>query len=411
MNSINRSSFRQKKFLKTTIMTIQFKQQNSSIKMRISNGRNGFDILKTLPYKITPPIIWNSKLQLTVNNLKLNIKLIEIKSIILEGVNNAILKNESVTKELVIRLYNGFINPQILVNESPLLIDYIDIFKMDKSLGLSTLPRLRTLKNWILKFDKTVKVSNIDINWVRRFADYSIEKNYSESTINKQVQLVKQILTFAENNNINIQRNTFNYRLKKESTITHALNEHELDLIFNLKDLSKGLNNSKKLFLIACTTGLRISDLKRINNLRIIDGFIHLTTQKTKQNIIVPINPKVEAFISEVKPITEQVFNRNIKRICKLAGINEMVDGYIRSKGNKRILGNYPKYMLISSHTGRRSFCTNLYGKLPTMVIMAITGHTTERSFLTYIKKPQRDFAEQLKEYYLEKDKGERRNT
>ena len=57
----------------------------------------------------------------------------------------------------------------------------------------------------------------------------------------------------------------------------------------------------------------------------------------------------------------------------------------------------------------RRTFATNLYGKLPTMVIMAITGHTTEKSFLTYIKKPQRDFAERLKEYYLENSAGERR--
>ena len=381
-------------------MKVQFKKQKLSIKMRITNGRSKLDIIRTLPYKLTPLNAWNRKLQLTDDNLTLNMKLIELKFFILGGVNNAILNNERINKEFVLGLYGSFINPQIAVNESPLLIDYIDLFKKDKSLGLSTLPRLRTLKNWIAKFDKTINVSDIDIKWIRKFADYSIDNKYSESTINKQVQLLKQILTFAENNSIKVKRNAFNYRLKKESTITHALNERELDLIFNLKGLSEGLDNSRKLFLIGCTTGLRISDLKRICNLQITDGFIHLTTQKTKQNIIVPINPKVEAFISEVKPITEQVFNRNIKTICKLAGINEMVDGYIRGNGNKRIFGSYHKYKLISSHTGRRSFCTNLYGKLPTMVIMAITGHTTEKSFLTYIKKPQRDFAERLKEYY-----------
>jgi len=381
-------------------MKVQFKKQKLSIKMRITNGRSKLDIIRTLPYKLTPLNAWNRKLQLTDDNLTLNMKLIELKFFILGGVNNAILNNERINKEFVLGLYGSFINPQIAVNESPLLIDYIDLFKKDKSLGLSTLPRLRTLKNWIAKFDKTINVSDIDIKWIRKFADYSIDNKYSESTINKQVQLLKQILTFAENNSIKVKRNAFNYRLKKESTITHALNERELDLIFNLKGLSEGLDNSRKLFLIGCTTGLRISDLKRICNLQITDGFIHLTTQKTKQNIIVPINPKVEAFISEVKPITEQVFNRNIKTICKLASINEMVDGYIRGNGNKRIFGSYHKYKLISSHTGRRSFCTNLYGKLPTMVIMAITGHTTEKSFLTYIKKPQRDFAERLKEYY-----------
>lgn len=191
-------------------------------------------------------------------------------------------------------MYDSFINPQTTVNESPLLIDYIDVIKKDKSLGLSTLPRLRTLKNWISKFDKTINVSDIDIKWIRRFADYSINNKYSESTINKQVQLIKQVLTFAENNNIKVKRNAFNYRLKKETTLTHALNQQELDLIFNLIGLSKALDNSRKLFLIGCTTGLRISDLKRINNLQITEGFIHLTTQKTKQNIIVPINPKVK---------------------------------------------------------------------------------------------------------------------
>ena len=51
----------------------------------------------------------------------------------------------------------------------------------------------------------------------------------------------------------------------------------------------------------------------------------------------------------------------------------------------------------------RRSFASNLYGKVPTVVIMAITGHTTEGSFLTYIKKPQREFAEQLNQFYKRK--------
>ena len=81
---------------------------------------------------------------------------------------------------------------------------------------------------------------------------------------------------------------------------------------------------------------------------------------------------------------------------------------HTRGKDNKRILGVYPKYKLISSHTMRRSFASNLYGKVPTIVIMAITGHTTEKSFLTYIKKPQRDFAERLKDYYLKQEKREK---
>ena len=46
-----------------------------------------------------------------------------------------------------------------------------------------------------------------------------------------------------------------------------------------------------------------------------------------------------------------------------------------------------PKYELIGSHIGRRSFATNYYGKIPTALIMSVTGHLTESSFLMYIDR------------------------
>jgi integrase len=46
-----------------------------------------------------------------------------------------------------------------------------------------------------------------------------------------------------------------------------------------------------------------------------------------------------------------------------------------------------PKYELISSHTGRRSFCTNKFlQKIPVKAIMAISGHATEKAFMKYLK-------------------------
>ncbi len=53
----------------------------------------------------------------------------------------------------------------------------------------------------------------------------------------------------------------------------------------------------------------------------------------------------------------------------------------------------------------RRSFSTNLYGKIPTPVIMSITGHSTEKMFLTYIGKTQKDNAEILKQYWEDQKK------
>jgi integrase len=73
-----------------------------------------------------------------------------------------------------------------------------------------------------------------------------------------------------------------------------------------------------------------------------------------------------------------------------LAKINEKVQG--RYNGKKAI---YPKYKLISNHTGRKSFASNFYGlqgwTLPT--VMAITGHQSERSFLYYIDREDNTLA------------------
>jgi integrase len=76
-----------------------------------------------------------------------------------------------------------------------------------------------------------------------------------------------------------------------------------------------------------------------------------------------------------------------------MAEIDEPV--IIRERKNglcyKRTL---PKYDLISSHRARRSFATNAYlSGIPSISIMQITGHSTERAFLQYIKVSQEENA------------------
>ena len=42
---------------------------------------------------------------------------------------------------------------------------------------------------------------------------------------------------------------------------------------------------------------------------------------------------------------------------------------------------------MVSTHTARRSFCTNAYlSGMDSLDIMAISGHTSEKNFLKYIK-------------------------
>jgi integrase len=194
------------------------------------------------------------------------------------------------------------------------------------------------------------------------------------------------------------------------------LNEDEINKIFNHKFNSDYLDNARDWFIIGLRTGLRISDFLKLNKKNIVDGFIEKNTLKTDFPVIIPIHEQVQFVLDKRKgkfprEISDQKFNDYIKKVCEEVGINEEVEGakmdevVIRKNGEKETIfrkktGIYKKYELVTSHICRRSFATNLYGKIDTLTIMKITGHQTESQFLSYIKVTPKEYAEKLKSYW-----------
>ena len=100
--------------------------------------------------------------------------------------------------------------------------------------------------------------------------------------------------------------------------------------------------------------------------------------------------------------VNEQTFNELIKDICQEVGIKEM-QTYEKSKGGKKLTISQPKFEMVSSHTGRRTFATKYYNEgLSTITIMAMTGHKSEKSFMKYIKATSKDHANRLRKHYSE---------
>ena len=96
--------------------------------------------------------------------------------------------------------------------------------------------------------------------------------------------------------------------------------------------------------------------------------------------------------------MNDQKYNRLIKEVCKLAGFTQQVKGALINKETKRKEeGEYPKWQLVSSHIGRRSFASNNYGILPTPLVMYATGHTTEQMLLKYLQKTDDTFISVLR--------------
>ncbi len=145
----------------------------------------------------------------------------------------------------------------------------------------------------------------------------------------------------------------------------------------------------------------RVSDLLTLtpNQLRPAPNgglYVDIHQQKTDKKVTVGvINPTALEILRHrfPKKLLPQRFNKYLKIVLQKAGINEMVRGYkFNSLTQRKELGLFPKYHVISSHDLRRSFATNFFGKISTPILMNMTGHAKESTFMSYIgRDPNRD--------------------
>jgi len=249
------------------------------------------------------------------------------------------------------------------------------------------------------------------------------QQHLNPNTIGGYMDNIKLFCRNADQKDYNVSKD---YKLPEFYSPTNDTNdvyltEQEIDKIYCHKFEYDYLNNARDWLIIAVWTGLRVSDLLKLRPEDIKDGLIHNTNQKTDYPAIIPVHHQVEEILSRLggfpRKISEQKFNKYIKEVCKQAGIIERVEGARispievvgengkKTKIHRKQKGIYPKHELISSHTCRRSFATNHYGKLDTLTIMKISGHVTESQFLAYIKITPKEHAEKLKALWLSQRK------
>ncbi len=162
--------------------------------------------------------------------------------------------------------------------------------------------------------------------------------------------------------------------------------------------------NVRDLFLIGCYTGLRFSDFSKLAQQNIADDYITIQQTKTGEDVVIPVHNVIQKIIKKHNGIpaivSNQKFNSYLKDICKtIPAFSESVPKVITKAGKKLTL-NLKKGEMVSSHTARRSFATNEYlSGTPSITIMAVTGHKTEKAFLKYIKVTSKEHAEKNEIY------------
>ena len=269
---------------------------------------------------------------------------------------------------------------------------------------------VKTLKGFITKFkqfqdhiNRQYDFNDITIDFYNDYTNYLTSLNYSINTIGKHIKQIKTIMRLSRDEglheNIEIDKRMFKAISKKVENI--FLNEDELRQMYNL-DLShkKNYELARDVFLIGAFTAQRYSDYSRIRKEMIKGNNIELIQQKTGEKVIIPMRNEVKEILKKYDytlPKTyEQKVNKYIKEVGKLAGITELVQTE-KTKGGLIVKQDVPKYELIKTHTARRSGATNMYlAGIPSIDIMAITGHKTESEFLKYIKVTKKQIAQNL---------------
>lgn len=263
---------------------------------------------------------------------------------------------------------------------------------------------------------RIIDFNTIDLDFYTDFTEYLSKRlNLSTNTIGNHIKVLKSILNEATERglNKNLQYKSKKFSTTREQTDSISLSEKELKEIEDL-DLSNNsrLDNVRDLFLIGCYTGLRFSDFSTLKTDQMKDGFIEIKEViKTGNPLTIPIHPVVNKIVNKYngelpRAISNQKFNEYLKEIAiKVKSLHTPFETTM-TKGGLKISKRLNRYEFLTTHTARRSFATNLYlSDIPSITIMAITGHKTEKAFMRYIKLTPKDQAQLLKLHW------ERRNN
>lgn len=290
------------------------------------------------------------------------------------------------------------------------------------SIGLSEsrIKGYNALKNTINEYNKNLLISDCGTATFENFKKWLISKQYAPTTLYKKISDLKTICKYAQSKGIIVSSELGAIKTKKGSAYDDDMNvitltELEIKKIEDLKLNRLSLINARKWLILACYTGQRGTALTE----RIIkenfhphkDGYKIVLKQKKGNKIVsIPVLPKVKKIFESGLPhkISLQNLNNYIKEIGQLAKIDEPTIGTIKESikmsDKKTIQRNVkavrPKWMYFASHIGRRTFATNHYKKIPTPVIMRVTGHQKESTFLNYINQTDEDHLDDFFNYY-----------
>ena len=316
--------------------------------------------------------------------------------------------------------------------------EYCEIFYHENrnKLGERRAQSIRTAESRVREFKPDLTFEQINKKFYRDLINYFEDKNYKANYIGSIIKDLKRILNYATETGANTNLEYRDFKKPIERVYNIYLSEGEVEKIYNLqineesirqlnesqkkegeevkkhiggknmRSQIESLDRARKLFVIGCWTGLRVQNYLSIDpdiQVDLNENILHAIANKNGPKLEIPLHRLVRQILEKdgfPESISSQKLNEHIKVLGEMAGIDETIM-YSRTVGGKRKIFSSPKYKMITSHTARRSFASNLLLRgIPKQFIMAITGHSTESSFNLYTQAVQKDMLTQkLKDF------------
>ncbi|MRJ09688.1 site-specific integrase [Ornithobacterium rhinotracheale] len=278
----------------------------------------------------------------------------------------------------------------------------------------STKRKMKVVKSHLLEFDESANFKDFNEEKLTNYLIF-LQRNRKlrNSTTTKHIAWLKRFFKWATKKGYNDNNDFQNFAPKFKNTQKKIIfltpTEFKKFREFKIPNTKQYLERVRDVFLFQCFTGLRYSDVYNLKKTDVKNGFIEITTIKTADSLHIELNEHSRKILEKYKDyptekgkalpvITNQRMNEYLKELAELAEIDEPVKEtyYI---GNNRFEEIMPKYALLGTHAGRRTFiCNALSLGIPPQVVMKWTGHSDYKAMKPYI-----DIADEVKASAMEK--------
>jgi integrase len=268
----------------------------------------------------------------------------------------------------------------------------------------ATYEKFAALKNHLLLFDNKLSFYTVNDNKLQDYVNYLSKKDFRNTTIAKNLAFVRWFLRWAAGKGYynGTAHDTFKPRLKGVDGNSKEIIYLTQDEIKQLQEHvflgnEQALERVRDVFLFTCFTGLRYSDVAKLKRSDVKKGSIRVVTQKTVDGLTIELNKHAKAILEKyndvkfpqdkVLPIiSNEKMNEHLKRLGQVCKLEEPTR-IVYFKGNVRHEEVYPKWSLLTTHCGRRTFVvTALQIGIPVEVIMRWTGHSSYDAMKPYAK-------------------------